>query len=323
MLKKLAVCSTLLIASLSVAGAAQAQAYPNKPVHIIVPFSPGGATDVMTRLLAERLRVRFGQPVVVENKPGAGTMIASNYVARAPADGYTLLMAASSLGIAPALYSKVTYDPVKDFAPVTLVASVVHVLVAHPSVPAKNVGELTTWLKANPGKVNYGSVGIGTSTHLETELFKSIANVDMVHVPYKGSSPALTDLVGGQLHVMFDAWASSGPFVKNNDLRVLAVTTAQRSKSLPDVPTVSESGLPGYEAMPWLGIVAPAGTPQPIVNRLYKEIAEVLKEPEVQKRFHELGLDIIGYKPDEFGHFIRNDLEKWAKVIKESGAKAE
>lgn len=316
-----------LLAGVALAAAAlctpaQAQGYPSKPVNIVVPFAPGGATDIMTRLLAERLSKRLGQPVIVENKPGAGTMIASEYVAKAPADGHTVLMAASSLGIAPSLYSKVNYDPVKSFAPISLVASVVHVLEVHPSVPVKSVGELITWLKANPGKANYGSVGAGTSTHLESELFNTMAGVKMVHVPYKGSAPALTDLVGGSLQVMFDAWASSGPFVKDGRTRLLAVTTAQRSKILPDVPTVAESGLPGYEAMPWLGLLAPAGTPDAVVKKFHDELIEVLKEQPVQEKFHSLGLDIIGNTPQEFAEFIKKDITKWAKVIQETGAKA-
>lgn len=316
-----------LLAGVALAAAAlctpaQAQGYPSKPVNIVVPFAPGGATDIMTRLLAERLSKRLGQPVIVENKPGAGTMIASEYVAKAPADGHTVLMAASSLGIAPSLYSKVNYDPVKSFAPISLVASVVHVLEVHPSVPVKSVGELITWLKANPGKANYGSVGAGTSTHLESELFNTMAGVKMVHVPYKGSAPALTDLVGGSLQVMFDAWASSGPFVKDGKTRLLAVTTAQRSRILPDVPTVAESGLPGYEAMPWLGLLAPAGTPDAVVRKFHDELIEVLKEQPVQEKFHSLGLDIIGNTPQEFAEFIRKDITKWAKVIQETGAKA-
>lgn len=317
------IIASVALAYTSLCGAAFAQTYPSKPVTIVVPFSPGGATDIMSRMLAERLRHRLGQPVLVENRPGAGTMIASEFVAKAPADGHTLLLAASSLGIAPSLYSKVNYDPVKDFAPISQVASVVHVLVVHPSVPAKNVGELITWLKANPSKANYGSVGAGTSTHLESELFNSVAGVKMAHIPYKGSAPALTDLVGGQLQVMFDAYASSGPFIKNGNVRMLAVTTAQRSKSLPDVPTVAESGLPGYEAMPWLGLVAPAATPPAVVSRLHHELVEVLKELEVQEKFRSLGLDIIGSTPKEFSAFLRKDIVKWAKVVKDSGAKAD
>lgn len=321
MFKKLTLAAALAAAALC--GSAWAQTYPSKPITLVVPFSPGGATDIMSRLLAERLNKRLGQTVLVENKPGAGTMIASEYVAKAPADGYTLLIAASSLGIAPSLYKKVNYDPIKDFTPVSQVASVVHVLVVHPTMPVKNVGELITWLKANPTKANYGSVGAGTSTHLEAELFNSVAGVKMEHIPYKGSAPALTDMIGGQLQVMFDAYASSGPFIKDGRVRLLAVTTAQRSKSLPDTPTVSESGLPGYEAMPWLGVVAPAGTPAPVVNKLYAELHEVLKEPEVQDKFRSLGLDIIGSKPDEFSAFLKKDIVKWAKVIKDSGAKAD
>lgn len=319
MIKQLVTSVALAVAALS----AGAQAFPTKPVTIVVPFSPGGATDIMSRLLAERLHKRLGQPVIVENKPGGGTMIASEHVAKAAPDGHTLLLAASSLGIAPNLYAKVSYDPIKDFAPISQVASVVHVLVVHPSLPAKNVGELVTWLKANPAKANYGSVGAGTSTHLEAELFNSVAGVQMQHIPYKGSAPALADMVGGQLQVMFDAYASSGPFIKDGKVRLLAVTTAQRSKSLPDTPTVAESGLPGYEAMPWLGLVAPARTPPAAVNKLYAELHEVLKEPEVQARFRGLGLDIIGSKPEEFSSFLRGDIVKWAKVIKDSGAKAD
>jgi len=313
----------ITLAAAALCGSAQAQGYPSKPVTIVVPFAPGGATDIMARQLAERLHKRLGQPVIVENKAGAGTMIASEYVAKAAPDGHTVLLAASSLGIAPSLYSKVNYDPVKDFTPISLVASVVHVLEVHPSVPAKNVAELIAWIKANPGKVNYGSVGAGTSTHLESELFNTMAGVKMTHVPYKGSAPALMDLVGGNLQVMFDAWASSGPFIKDGKTRLLAVTTAQRSKILPDVPTVAESGLPGYEAMPWLGFVAPAGTPAAVVGKFHAELMEVLKEPEVQEKFRSLGLDIIGNTPQEFGEFIKKDIVKWAKVIKESGAKAD
>ena len=318
------IITTVAMAAAAACGTAYAQGnYPSKPITIVVPFSPGGATDIMSRTLAERLKNRMGQPVIVENKPGAGTMIASEHVAKAAPDGHTVLLAASSLGIAPALYSKVNYDPVKDFTPISLVASVVHVLSVHPSVPAKNVAELVTWAKANPTKANYGSVGAGTSTHLESELFNTMAGVKMEHVPYKGSAPALLDLVGGNINVMFDAYASSKPFISDNKIRLLAVTTAQRSKLLPNVPTVAESGLPGYEAMPWLGFVAPANTPAPVVNKFHAELMEVLKEPAVQEKFQSLGLEIIGNNPTEFSEFIKKDIVKWAKVVKDSGAKAD
>lgn len=302
---------------------AVAQQYPTKPIKLILPFPTGGATDVMSRILAEKLTSRLGQPVIVENKPGAGTMLASEFVAKAPADGYTLLMAASSLVIAPSLYSKVNYDPIKDFTPVTQVAAVIHLVVVNPNLPVKSIQDLITYLKANPGKVSYGSTGSGTSTHLEAELFKKMAGVEIEHIPYKGSTPALADLVGGQTSMMFDPIASSKPYLESGRLRALAVTTAQRSISAPDLPTVAESGLPGYEAMPWLGIVAPAGTPKAVVDRLYKEVSEVLKMQDVKDRFKSLGLDIIGNTPAEFATFIAQDQKKWDQVIKNSGAKAD
>ena len=302
---------------------AVAQQYPTKPIKLILPFPTGGATDVMSRILAEKLTSRLGQPVIVENKPGAGTMLASEFVAKAPADGYTLLMAASSLVIAPSLYSKVNYDPIKDFTPVTQVAAVIHLVVVNPNLPVKSIQDLINYLKANPGKVSYGSTGSGTSTHLEAELFKKMAGVKIEHIPYKGSTPALADLVGGQTSMMFDPIASSKPYLESGRLRALAVTTAQRSISVPDLPTVAESGLPGYEAMPWLGIVAPAGTPKAVVDRLYKEVSEVLKMQDVKDRFKSLGLDIIGNTPAEFATFIAQDQKKWDQVIKNSGAKAD
>ena len=302
---------------------AVAQQYPTKPIKLILPFPTGGATDVMSRILAEKLTPRLGQTVIVENKPGAGTMLASEYVAKAPADGYTLLMAASSLVIAPSLYSKVNYDPIKDFTPVTQVAAVIHLVVVNPNLPVKSIQDLIAYLKANPGKVSYGSTGSGTSTHLEAELFKKMAGVEIQHIPYKGSTPALADLVGGQTSMMFDPIASSKPYLESGRLRALAVTTGQRSVSAPELPTVAESGLPGYEAMPWLGIVAPAGTPKVIVDRLYKEVSEVLKMQDVQDRFKSLGLDIIGNSPAQFATFIAQDQKKWDQVIKDSGAKVD
>ncbi|OZI22285.1 ABC transporter substrate-binding protein [Bordetella genomosp. 7] len=317
MLKKM--LAGIALATTTISAAAWAQgAYPSQPVRIIVPFSPGGATDIMTRLIADQLSGELGQPVIVENKPGGGTMIASDYVARAQPDGYTLLMAASSLGIAPAIYTKVNYDPVRDFAPVSQVASVVHILEVHPSVPVKTVGELVAYLKANPGKVSYGSVGTGSSTHLEAELFKHMAGVEMEHIPYKGSAPALTDLVAGRLQVMFDAWASSGPFVKEGKLRALAVTTSQPSASVPELPTVAASGLPGYSAMPWLGLVAPAGTPPAAIDVIYGALDRILKRDEVKRKFADLGLDIIGSDPQTFAAFIKQDIGTWAKVARDS-----
>lgn len=296
--------------------------YPTKAVNIVVPFSPGGATDILARLLAERLNDKLGQPFIVENKPGAGTMIASNYVAKAKPDGYTILLAASSLGIAPSIYSKVEYDPVKDFTPITNVASVVHILGVNPELPVKDINELIVYLKANPGKVSYGSVGVGTSTHLEAELFKQMADVDMVEIPYKGSAPALTDLVAGRIHLMFDAWASTGPFYKDGKVKVLAVTTEEPSPSVPGMPSISQA-VPGFAAMPWLGFVAPAGTPDDAVNTLYETIGEILKEDEVKAKFETLGLDIIGNSPSEFAEFIKRDIESWGNVAKTANIRIE
>lgn len=314
----LAACS--LLAS---AGAFAQAAYPDKPIHLMIPFAQGGATDLLGRALGERLSVRLGQPVVVENKTGGGTVIASDFVAKAPADGYTLLLAASSLGTAPYLYKKVGYDASKSFAPITLVCAVTHVLVVHPDLPVKSVKELIAYAKANPEKLSYGSVGAGTSNHLEGELFKSMAGVSLVHIPYRGSAPALTDLVGGQLGVMFDPIASTGPFIKAGKLRALAVSTAKRSSSMPELPTVAESGLPGFEATPWLGMLAPAGTPPGIVAKLNKEVVAILAEPEMKERMKTWGFDVIGNTPAEFAAFIQADTAKWGPLIKSAQITAE
>lgn len=325
-MKRRLTLSALVLAAagaLAPAAALAQDAYPNRPIRMVLPFPPGGVTDLLARALAEKLAPRLGQPVVVDNKPGAGTVLASDLVARAPADGYTLLMAASSLGTAPLIYEKVHYDAVKSFTPVTQVASVVHVLVVNPQLPVRSVQELVAYAKANPGKLNYSSTGTGTSTHLEGELFKSMAGAYMVHIPYRGSGPALIDLVSGQVNVMFDALGSSGPFIKEGKLRALAVTTAKRSPSIPELPTVAESGLPGYEAMPWLGLVAPAGTPKSVVDRLHREIAQVLQEPEIRERFKGWGLDIIGNTPAEFASFIQRDIVQWDRVIRGAKIKAD
>ena len=308
-------------ALLSVPLRTRAETYPARPVRIVLPFPPGGATDLLARALAERLTQRLNQPFLVENKPGAGTVLASEHVARSAPDGYTILLAASSIGYAQVLYDKADYDPIKSFVPIIQATSVIHVLSVHPSVPAQNVKELIAYLKTQPGKVNYGSTGAGTSTHLETELFKSMAGVDMVHVPYKGSAPALVDAVAGQTTVIFDPWASSGPYIKAGRLRALAVTTARRSPSLPDLPTVAESGVPGYDAMPWLGFMAPAGTPQAIVKVLHGEIAQILGEPELRAKCEGWGLDIIANSPEAFAAFLKEDIAKWGGVIRQADVK--
>jgi tripartite-type tricarboxylate transporter receptor subunit TctC len=300
---------------------AQPQAYPTKPIRLLVPFPPGGVTDVIARSMAEKLSASLGQPVVVENKPGAGTMLASEAVAQAPADGYTLLIAASSLTINPALYTNIRFDPVKDFAPITLLGSVVHVLVVNEALPVRNVAELIRYAKSHPGKLSYASVGNGTSTHLEMELFKNMADVFITHIPYRGSGPALLDVLGGRIDLMFDALGSSAPHMKSGKLRALGVSSLRRSPSIADVPSISEAGLNGFEAMPWLGLLAPAGTSPEIIARLNKASVEALASPEVKATFSAQGIDTIGNTPQQFASFIRQDLAKWEKVVKASGAK--
>jgi tripartite-type tricarboxylate transporter receptor subunit TctC len=297
--------SHCLAATLICTGAAaHAQDYPNKPINIVVPFTPGGVTDVMTRQVAAKLQADLGQPVVVVNKPGAGTMIASAYVAKAPADGYTLLMAASSLGIAPSLYKNTAnYDPVKDFQPVSLIASVPHVLVTGKQVQASSVKELIAALKKDGKSATFASSGNGTSNHLEGELFAALTGLKMTHIPYKGSVPALTSLAGGEVDMLFVDIAAAQPFL--------------------DLPTVEESGLPGYDAMPWLGIVAPAGTPSAVVERLQASLQKMKTAPDVQEQFKKMGLDALFTKPGDFGAFIVSDSAKWAELIKKSGATAE
>jgi tripartite-type tricarboxylate transporter receptor subunit TctC len=300
-----------------------AQEYPNKPIRLVVPFPPGGVADLLARTLAERLQARLGQSVVVENKAGAGTVLASDFVAAAPPDGYTLLLAASSLGAAPAIMKKVRYDPVKSFAPVTLVAQVSHWLVVNPKLPVNSVAELIAYAKARPGQLSYGSTGTGTSTHLEAELFEELAGIHMVHIPYRGSGPALTDLIGGQTQLMFDALGSSVGMVKDGRLRALAVTTVKRSPAAPEVPSVAESGLPGFDVMPWLGIVAPAGTPTPIVVKLHAEIVQAMDTPEVREQFRQRGLPLVLNTPAEFGPFIVQETAKWLRVVKAAGIQPE
>lgn len=317
--------SHCLAAALLCAGAAaQAQDYPVRPVNIVVPFTPGGVTDVMTRQIAAKLQDDLGQPVVVVNKPGASTMIASAYVAKAPADGYTLLMAASSLGIAPSLYKNTAnYDPVKDFQPVSLIASVPHILVTGKQVQASSVKDLIATLKKDGRAATFASSGNGTSNHLEGELFAALTGLKMTHIPYKGSVPALTSVAGGEVDMLFVDIAAAQPFLDSGKVRPLAVTTKTRSAVLPELPTVEESGLPGYDAMPWLGIVAPAGTPPAVVERLQASLQKMKAAPDIQQQFRKMGLDGQFTRPDAFGAFIVSDSAKWAELIRKSGASAE
>ncbi|RYF06390.1 MAG: tripartite tricarboxylate transporter substrate binding protein [Comamonadaceae bacterium] len=296
-------------------------AYPNKVITIIVPFSAGGTTDILARVIAQGLTAELGQSVVVDNRAGAGGNIGGQLAARAAADGYTLFMGTvGTHAINASLYKKMPFDPIKDFAPLTRVANVPNLLVANPAQPYKTVQELIAYAKANPGKVNFGSSGSGSSIHLSGELFKSMAKVDMQHVPYKGSAPAVTDLLGNQIGIMFDNMPSAIQHVRSGKLRPIAVTTAKRSPELPDVPTIAEAGVPGYEATSWFGMFAPAGTPAPIVTQLNKALVKVLAQPDIKKKINEQGAETAGETPEQFAAFIQKESVKWGKVVKESGA---
>ena len=310
-----------VIAGVLVAVSSAQAEFPEKPIVLVVPYSAGGATDGLGRIVAKALSERFGKPVVVENKPGAGTMIASEYVAKAPADGYILLINGSSLTVNASVYAKVVVDPRKDLAPVNLLVAAPHILVMHPSVPANNVKELIAYAKANPDKLSYASVGAGTTNHLEGELFNVMADVRTVHIPYKGSAPALTDLLAGRVQLMFDAIGSSAPHIKSGKLRALGVSPARRSAALPDVPTVAEAGLPGFDAMPWLGLLAPAKTPFAVIERLNSEVKAVLADPQIKERLLAMGLEAVGDGPIPFAKFIDEELAKWGGVAKAANIK--
>ena len=312
--------------ALACAVSASAQApYPNHPVRIVVPFPAGGTTDILARETAQKLTQSLGQPFVVENRPGAGGNIGADLVAKSAPDGYTMLMGTvGTHAINPSLYEKMPYDHVKDFVPVVLVAGVPNVLVVNPSLPVKTVQELIAYAKANPGKLNFASSGSGTSIHLSGELFKTMTGVSMQHVPYKGSSPALADLVGGQVQLMFDNLPSSLALIKAGKLRAIAVTSLTRSTALPDVPTIAESGLPGFEASSWFGLLAPAGTPRDVVTKVNGEVAKWLATPEAKEKLAAQGAIVAtGLAPEDFVRHIASETAKWQKVVKESGAKVE
>ncbi|MGH8814181.1 MAG: Bug family tripartite tricarboxylate transporter substrate binding protein [Advenella sp.] len=317
LLKWMSPALLLATGALAILPQAARAAYPDKPITIVIPFAAGGAADTLGRLLAEKIGQKVKQPVIVENKPGAGTLIASQHVANAKPDGYTLLLAASSLGTIPSINKNVKYDPVKSFVPITQVASVVHVISVNPEVPVKNVQELIEYLKQNKGKVSYASLGTGSSTQLEAEMFKNMADVDMQDIPYKGSSLALTDLISGRVQVMFDAWASTGPYAKAGKVKVLAVTTDKPSPSIPDMPTIAQA-VPGFSAMPWLGLVAPKGTPAEVAQVIYKAVHESVQQDDVKAKFKTLGLDVIASDPATFGQFISKDVKTWGEVIRKA-----
>jgi len=319
-----AVVNAVITLLLGVAAQAFAQTYPSRPIRLVVPFPPGGAVDFYARVVQQPLSEALGQQIVIDNKAGQGGSVGSAELARAAPDGYTIGGGTiSSHGINASLYEKLSYDPVASFAPITLYATQPNVLLVHPSVPAKNVQEFIELLKANPNKYSFGSAGTGTSQHISGEMFKTMAGVKMEHIPYRGSGQMLPELLGGTLLVAFDNVASAIPHVKAGKLRALAVTTAKRSAVTPDVPTLAESGLAGYELSSWQAVFAPAGTPKPIVDRLYTEIAKILQMPDVQKRLTELGLDLSGMPPQELAALVKADVPRLGKIVKESGAKAE
>lgn len=313
----------MLAVALFLAATAQAASYPGRPVRLIVPYPPGGATDVIGRGLALKLGDRFGQQVVTDNRGGGGQIIGTDLVAKAAPDGYTLLLPSVTHAINPGLHARLPYDSVRDFAPVTLIGNGPNVLVTHPSVTARSLAELTTLLKAHPDKYNYASSGNGSGGHLAAELFKTMAGVRMTHVPYKGGGPAYVDLIAGQVSLMFTSPVATLPHVRAGKLRAYATTGAVRSSAMPDLPTIAESGYPGYEASLWYGIMAPAGTPPDIVATLNRAVIDALRQSDIRERFAGLGVDVVGSTPQDFARHVVAEIRKWTKVIKDAGIRAE
>ena len=301
-----------------------AQGFPTRPIRMIVAYPPGGGADIVARIVAQKISEGFGQQVVVDNRGGAAGIIGTEIVARAAPDGYTVIMGTNAThGIFVSLYRKLPYDPVKDFAPVTGVVNVTNMLVINPSVPAHSVKELIEFARAKPGQLNYGSGGSGSNAHLAVELFKVMARVKMEHLPYKGIAPALTDLLAGQVQVMISNMPPVLPHVQSGKLRALAVTGAKRSAVVPDLPTVNEAGVPGYESDLWWGVLAPAGTPTPVIGKLNAAIVQVLRMPDVKERLSGMGAEPVGNTPEQFAALIKADIVKWAKVVKASGAQVD
>jgi len=312
------------MSTIPIAGLAQTPGqYPVRPVRIVVPQSPGASTDTTARLIAQRLTTALGQTVLVDNRPGAGSVIGTEVVAKATPDGHTLLVVASSITLNPILHKNLGWDPVRDFAPITQLSSFPNILVVHPAVPVKTVKDLVALAKAKPGGLNYGSAGTATGTHLSAELFKHMTGTDMVHVPYKGGGAAIPALMGGQVQLMFATTVSALPHVRAGKLRAIAVTSPKRSPSAPDVPTIAESGVPGYDHTPWNGFLAPAKTPRAVVARLNEETARILHTPETKAIFMNEGAEPVGNKPEEFGAIIKSEIAKWGKVIQAAGIKAD
>jgi tripartite-type tricarboxylate transporter receptor subunit TctC len=319
---KVALFAILALSGVSSAAqtGAGGEAWPSRPIRLVLGHSPGGNADTFARALVKPLAERLGQPVIIDNKPGANQIIAAEIAARSPADGYTFYLASqTSLVLNVGAQKKLPYDPVRDFAPVSLLYTIPLYLVVHPQVPANSVKELIALARSKPGDINFASVGTGSSVHLAGEMFKSIAGVDMVHVPYKGSSEALVDLLAGRVQIMFDGGVSALPRVREGKLRVLGMTGAERSPSFPDIPTIAEAGVPGYSALFWFGVVGPAGTPVAIVDRLSKEIGAILNDPVFKSLFAAQGVDPVSSTPEEFSRLIRDDLPKWTGIMKQAG----
>ena len=314
----------LALAGLGLSAHAQPAAadWPNKPIRWVVPFPPGGAMDAIARTLGEKAGKALGQPFVIENKPGAGGNIGADYVAKQPGDGYALMITSIGMATNKPLYGKLSYDPIKDFAPVSLLAVVPNVLVTNATQPdVKTARDVIAAARKAPGKLTYASAGNGTSIHLAGEVFASLAQLDMLHVPYKGSGPAVADLLGGQVNYMFDSITSARPHIQSGKLRALGVTTAKRSSTLPDVPTLAEAGVPGYEVSPWFAVFMPASTPKPIVSKLNKALLDSMKDPDVAKRFETIGAEPVGSTPDELARHLARESERWTQLITERGIK--
>jgi len=300
---------------------ALAQSYPTRAIKLVVPSSPGGGTDIVARILGQKLSEQLGQQFVVENRAGAGTVIGNDAVAKSAPDGYTLLMGLSTLAINPSMYAKLPYDALRDFAPISQSVSACNILILHPSVPAKTVVELIALARAKPGSLTFGSAGMGTNPHLSGELFKSLARIDMVHVPFKGSGQSIISQLAGEIAANFPSVPTAMPYIKAGRLRGIGVTTLKRVEVLPDVPSLAEAGLPGYEATQWFGLLAPAGTPRPIIDRLYQESSRALRSADMKERMTAEGLEVVGGTPEEFASYIRSETEKWTQVIKAAGIK--
>jgi len=309
----------LAFAALMHGSPADAQSYPVKPIRIIVPYAPGGSTDVVFRILAPRLTENLGQQVLIENRPGAASTVGLDLVAKAPPDGYTVGISNIAYGANPTLYKKMPFDAEKDLVPVSLVSIVTMVLSVHPSVPARSVKQLIALAKSKPGTLNYGSAGNGSANHLATARFTYMTGIDMVHVPYKGGGPAVVSIVSGETAVLFATIPSAIQHFKTGKLVPLGVSRAQRNAALPDVPTIAEAAVPGYEAIEWNGVMVPAGTPPAVINRLHQAVVKAVAIPEVKERVNGLGADLVGNTPDEFRAFLKNELATWSKVVKEVG----